>query len=583
MADDKPAEPALVKDIDGAPTPQATISQPRVDSDADIEGNGGEDSATLKRKMKASKTGQRPECFRTTVQEVLFVFMATIGLATSTFLTGTTIIVTAAIGKDLGMSQGQITWTAAAPTLTAGAFQLALGQLADLLGRKAMFLFGMGCFSICSLIAAFAQNPFWADILCGILGLASAMVVPPAIGILGAAYSVPSRRKNWAFAAFSAGNPLGFAMGSIAGGIAARIFDWRASFILLAIIWAVMAVASIWVVPGNVEAFEPAPFKERLKIALEQFDLVGTMLTVLGVGLLTAALTLGPSDGWKTGHVIAMLIVGFALLVAFIFWESYWEHPLMPLHIWRDKTFCLLVAVVLFGIMSFNSSNFWLALFMQEIWSYDALKVAVHLLPQVIAGIIWNVVAASILHKVNNTIITGVAALAYLGANLLLTFQKAHTTYWAFIFPSLIANVIGADFQFNVANMYVMQALPTHQQSLAGGIFNMLIRLGSTISLGISTAVYSSVKEAQGRDGDENTPFRMAYFVSVGLAALGFLFVPFLRIGTQGNSPDETDVAKAGLVKELPKDNGVLDETPASWEKEDEERRTITGSDSEKQ
>lgn len=158
-------------------------------------------------------------------------------------------------------------------SLTAGAFQLALGQLADLLGRKAVFLFGMGCFSAGCLIVAFAQNPFWMDILCGVLGLASAMVVPPAIGILGAAYSVPSQRKNWAFASFSAGNPLGFALGSIVCGIAARIFNWRAGFILLSIIWAILGVASVWIVP-SVEAFEPAPLKTRLRTALKQFDSV---------------------------------------------------------------------------------------------------------------------------------------------------------------------------------------------------------------------------------------------------------------------------------------------------------------------
>lgn len=50
---------------------------------------------------------------------------------------------------------------------------------------------------------------------------------------------------------------------------------------------------------------------------------------------------LGPGDGWKSAHVIAMLIVGFFLLVVFIFWENYWDHPLMPLHIWKDRTFSL--------------------------------------------------------------------------------------------------------------------------------------------------------------------------------------------------------------------------------------------------
>lgn len=148
-----------------------------------------------------------------------------------------------------------------------------------------MFFFSAGC-----LIVAFARNPFWMNILCGVLGLASAMVVPPAIGILGAAYSVPSKRKNWAFACFSAGNPLGFAAGSITCGIAARIFDWRAGFILMAIIWAFLGVASFWIVP-SVEAFEPAPWGRRVKLALERFDALGTVLTILGVGMLTAALT----------------------------------------------------------------------------------------------------------------------------------------------------------------------------------------------------------------------------------------------------------------------------------------------------
>lgn len=129
--------------------------------------------------------------------------------------------------------------------------------------------------------------------------------------------------------------------------------------------------------------------------------------------------------------------------------------------------------------------------------------------------------------------------------------------------------------------MYVMQALPAHQQSLAGGIFNMLIRLGSTIGLGISTAVYSSIKEAQSGDGDINEPFRMVYFVSVGLAGLGCLFVPFLRIGTQGNVvPDKeaTEVTTDLMEPSTEKDG----EKPVASEREDDGERTITGSVTEK-
>jgi hypothetical protein len=85
--------------------------------------------------------------------------------------------------------------------------------------------------------------------------------------------------------------------------------------------------------------------------------------------------------------------------------------------------------------------------------------------------------------------------------------------------------------------MYVMQSLPAHQQSLAAGIFSMLIRLGTTIGLGISTAVYSSVQERVDQSGGNAfQPFRSAFYVSVGFAVLACVFVPILRVGTQGGA-----------------------------------------------
>lgn len=177
-----------------------------------------------------------------------------------------------------------------AVSLSAGALQLPLGQLTDLLGRKAFFIAGMIGFSVSSLILGFSQNPFWMNILCGLLGLFSAVIVPPAIGILGAAYSEPSKRKNWAFACFSAGNPVGFGLGSIIMGISERIFDWRAGFFFFTIIWGLLAIVSIWVVP-SIEASEPGPFGKRLTAALRKIDIIGTALTIVGVGLFTTALT----------------------------------------------------------------------------------------------------------------------------------------------------------------------------------------------------------------------------------------------------------------------------------------------------
>jgi hypothetical protein len=97
-----------------SPTSRETKTSADVAANADVEGSGGEDVAV--QKAKVSKIGERPTVFKNTFQEVSFVFMATVAMATNTFLTGTTVIVTASIGKDLNMSQSQISWISAATT-----------------------------------------------------------------------------------------------------------------------------------------------------------------------------------------------------------------------------------------------------------------------------------------------------------------------------------------------------------------------------------------------------------------------------------------------------------------------------------
>jgi nitrate/nitrite transporter NarK len=108
---------------------------------------------------------------------------------------------------------------------------------------------------------------------------------------------------------------------------------------------------------------------------------------------------------------------------------------------------------VLLGFMSFTTSAFWLSLYMQNVLGFSALSVAIHLLPQAIGGILVNIVAGLVLHRVNNKLLTGVGALAYICSAILLATMKEDSSYWAFIFPSLLLSVIGADLQFNVANV----------------------------------------------------------------------------------------------------------------------------------
>lgn len=108
------------------------------------------------------------------------------------------------------------------------------------------------------------------------------------------------------------------------------------------------------------------------------------------------------------------------------------------------------------GYMGFLSANFWLAFFMQELQKLSPLDVAVHLIPQAVAGFTYNVIAGSVLHRVNNTLLIAVGSVSYTASNVLLALMKPDSSYWAFVFPSLILSVVGADFQFNVANVRIV-------------------------------------------------------------------------------------------------------------------------------
>ncbi len=146
-------------------------------------------------------------------------------------------------------------------------------------------------------------------------------------------------------------------------------------------------------------------------------------------------------------------MLGVLLIIVFLWWESVFQFPLMPLGVWRDRNFSLIMAIMLLGFMGFTPAQFWLSLYLQRVQHLSALNVALLLLPQAIMGILVNVVAGLILHKVSNKFLTLIGAVCYTVSFLLLALQKSDSSYWALIFPSLLLMVVGADLEFNVANV----------------------------------------------------------------------------------------------------------------------------------
>ncbi|CAG8983190.1 hypothetical protein HYALB_00004017 [Hymenoscyphus albidus] len=468
----------------------------------------------------------RPDYFKNNFEEVVFVFTVMMATAATTFLQGVTVINTAAIGKSLDMTASQITWIAASIGLGSGSFMLLFGKTADLFGRKAQLLLGMTFLGFFSLLAAFAPNAMALDIICGFLGVGTAIISPPAIGTLFAAYP-EGKRRNKATGALGAGNPLGFVLGSMSSGLATRIWDWRASFIVISIFFFVMTAMAIWTMPS-------IPRIGNRREMMKSFDYLGTVLTITGVALFSAALTQGPDIGWRAPQTIITLILGVLFMCAFAWWENIHAHPLLDPSVWKNTNYTLCVLCTMFGYMSFVTNQFWIPLYMQEVQRLSPLNIASRMLPQVLAGLAWSYIGQALVCRLPGRIIMAIGGIAYLTGAILLIFIRPETSYWKFLFPAMVITVIGADFQFIVANLYVAKQMPS-QSSLGAGVIQTAYRLSVSVGLGITTAIYGTTQKTTLGSTDATFPFERAYLGGIAFAAFSLLFIPFMKIDKQGS------------------------------------------------
>ncbi|KAF2710693.1 hypothetical protein K504DRAFT_465756 [Pleomassaria siparia CBS 279.74] len=522
---------------------------------AELGGNSTDDNTMPPLEPIISKhTDARPDCFKSTIQESLFVLSVTMAVAMSSFLQGSVTVMSSFAGKSLHMTTAEITWMNAASALSSGALLLFFGSVADMFGRKSIFIISMLLFAVFCVGAGFSKTGLTLDVLNGVLGIFSASAVPPAQGMLGVIYQKPGQRKNKVFACFSAGNPLGFVFGSIFSGLATQLFNWRASYWLLAMVYLVVSVIALFTVPND-ETTKVTFNRETLK----KLDLPGTAMTILGIGMFCAALSLGVDapNGWKTPYVLVFLILGLSLIAAFVVWEIKYPYAMIDMNIWKDRDFSLLLAILSSGFLGFPVLSFWLALYFQTELGYSALETGVHMLPMVVVGLLANLVAALILHRVSNKLLMGIGALAYIFSFVLAAVQRLGDSYWAFSFPSLCLCVIGADLQFNVANMYVISSMSVEKQSIAGSLFQTLTRLCTAVGYGIATAIFNSVQSSPSTSGyyanDAAEPYAATWWFSAGAAVLGVCLVPWLKIGTQGHAGDKGRLVQSSTSLEKEK------------------------------
>ncbi|EUC55277.1 MFS general substrate transporter, partial [Rhizoctonia solani AG-3 Rhs1AP] len=475
------------------------------------------------------------------------------------------------IGKDLGISQADLQWLVSSYSLTSGCFLLLFGRLADLFGRKKAFLIGNFWFLAWSIGCGFAPNAVSLDVMRAFQGMGAAATVPSAVGILAHEFP-PSVARSVAFATFSAGAPLGAAIGFVIGGLTtqyARFVHMRTALVLYSPIIKCEMERSVlrqrWDCGFDNDRCRLGIHKDKPSQEQDRrIDWVGAALSTTALVLLTFSLAQSSSatDGWRTPYIPVVLVISVLLLGCFVYWEHYLETrttrpPLMRLGLWTraNGKFAAIQLVVFFDWSCFTTWQFFVTLYYQEYLGLSPIDTTVRLLPMSVSGLLCNLVIALFIGRMSGSILIGVGCFFTSLAALLFAVIIPSKTYWAFGFPAAAVVVFGADFMFATGSIFVAKVALPHEQSLAGGIFNTLNQLGTAFGLAIASVVNNNVHHSALREsGDELGSllrgYRAAFWTcfAFGMAAL-VLSLIFLRdIGIVGHSPKSSNT-KASIEK----------------------------------
>jgi EmrB/QacA subfamily drug resistance transporter len=269
------------------------------------------------------------------------------------------------IGRSRHFSESNLQWVVTAYGIAFGGLLLLGGRAADLLGRRRVFMVGLGTFTAASLAAALATTDSFLIATRAMQGIAAAIVLPAALSIVMNMFDEGAER-NKALGIWGALGAGGATFGSIAGGLLTRFAGWEYIFFLNVPIGVVVLILVPRVVPDS-----------RIEAARRRYDPFGASSVTGGLVLFVYAISNAPQVGWGSTRTVAVLAASAALLVAFLVIESRVHAPLVPLRIFRLKTLAGANAVSSLLGASFFAYIFVGTLYMQQVLGYSALRTGV--------------------------------------------------------------------------------------------------------------------------------------------------------------------------------------------------------------
>jgi EmrB/QacA subfamily drug resistance transporter len=420
------------------------------------------------------------------------------------------------IGESLSFSQDNLSWVVNAYVLTFGGFLLLGGRLADLLGRRRVFIGGLILFAIASLVGGFAESEGMLIAARAVQGLGAALLSPAALSIVTTTFSDGAER-NKALGVWGAVAGSGGAAGVLLGGILTEYIGWE---------WV------LWVnVPIGIGAALIAPrliLESRAEHETRHFDAWGALSVTAGLSVLVYALVEAPDAGWGSGQTIGLLAASLALIAVFIGIERRSASPLMPFSIFRNRTLTGANVVGILTGASLFSMFFFISLYMQNVLGFSAIEAGLAYLPLAVTIIISAGVASQLVTRVGFKPILGAGMLFVAGGLIWFGQISADGSFVADVLgPSLLA-AIGLGLAFVTQTIAAVSRVSDREAGLASGLINTSQQIGGALGLAILSSVAFSTIDGLAAEGNVGPAaltegYADAFMVGAGIGLLGVI------------------------------------------------------------
>jgi EmrB/QacA subfamily drug resistance transporter len=418
------------------------------------------------------------------------------------------------IQDDLGFTTSSLAWVVNAYLIAFGGLLLLAGRLGDLIGRRSIFLVGLGLFTGASLLCGLAQSQ---EVLVGarfLQGIGGALTSAVILGMIVTMFPEP-REQAKAIGVYAFVASTGGAVGLLAGGILTQSINWHWIFFVNIPIGVATAVAAVRLLDHH----EGVGFGEGADVP--------------GAVLITSALMLGvytivkpaADYGWGASRTLLLGALALVLLVAFIAREATARTPLMPLRIFRSRNVATANVLQVLGAAGMFGMFFMGALYLQRVLGYDALEIGLAFLPvTIVMGLLSLRYSERLIMRfgAKSTVIPGFALM--MAGLLLFTRAGVNGDYVTDVLPTMILLGAGAGTCFPALMTLAMSGATPQDAGLASGLVNTAAQVGGALGLAVLATLSASHSAHLLAGGHSNAAaltsgYHLAFWIGGGLLA----------------------------------------------------------------